>query len=138
MPGVAAIAPTLSSKGKTHRRRPPEIVAEEFGGLQKRGARYVCIVDSVFNSTPAHVAGNVRGHPAAEPRTQMGMFPAAAGVGPGAGAAHGPGRPGARRVWLGQLLRRGPGGLRERLSLRRYPAVQRTGPAGRRSIAAIS
>lgn len=42
-------------EGKTHRRRPPEIVAEELAGLQKRGARYVCIVDSVFNSTRAHV-----------------------------------------------------------------------------------
>lgn len=43
-------------EGKQHRRRPAEIVAAEFEQLQRRGAKYVFIVDSVFNSSPGHVA----------------------------------------------------------------------------------
>jgi radical SAM superfamily enzyme YgiQ (UPF0313 family) len=43
-------------EGRQHRRRPAEIVAAEFEQLQRRGARYVFIVDSVFNSSPDHVA----------------------------------------------------------------------------------
>jgi radical SAM superfamily enzyme YgiQ (UPF0313 family) len=43
-------------EGRTCRRREPEAVAEEFAGLQRRGARYVFIVDSVFNSSAAHVS----------------------------------------------------------------------------------
>lgn len=42
-------------EGHRHRRRPAEMVAEEFEQLQRQGARYVFIVDSVFNSSPAHV-----------------------------------------------------------------------------------
>lgn len=42
-------------EGKRHRRRPAEHVAEEMAQLADRGARYVFIVDSVFNSSPAHV-----------------------------------------------------------------------------------
>jgi len=42
-------------EGKTQRRRPPESVADEFEELQRLGARYVFIVDSVFNSSPTHV-----------------------------------------------------------------------------------
>lgn len=42
-------------EGKRHRRRPPELVAEELAQMADRGARYVFIVDSVFNSSPAHV-----------------------------------------------------------------------------------
>jgi radical SAM superfamily enzyme YgiQ (UPF0313 family) len=42
-------------EGKRHRRRPPELVAEEMARLAERGARYVFIVDSVFNSSPTHV-----------------------------------------------------------------------------------
>jgi radical SAM superfamily enzyme YgiQ (UPF0313 family) len=42
-------------EGKNHRRRPPEIVAAELENLQRQGAKFVFIVDSVFNSTPRHV-----------------------------------------------------------------------------------
>jgi len=44
-------------EGRRHRRLPPELVAAEFEQLQQSGARYVFIVDSVFNSSPAHVTG---------------------------------------------------------------------------------
>ena len=43
-------------EGKRHRQRPPEIVAAEFEQLQRRGAKYLFVVDSVFNSSPAHVS----------------------------------------------------------------------------------
>jgi radical SAM superfamily enzyme YgiQ (UPF0313 family) len=42
-------------EGKQYRRRPAGGVAEEFLQLQRLGARYVFIVDSVFNSSPRHV-----------------------------------------------------------------------------------
>jgi radical SAM superfamily enzyme YgiQ (UPF0313 family) len=42
-------------EGRRHRRRPPELVAAEFDQLQHLGARYVFIVDSVFNSSTRHV-----------------------------------------------------------------------------------
>ncbi|HEV2210611.1 MAG TPA: lipid biosynthesis B12-binding/radical SAM protein [Verrucomicrobiae bacterium] len=42
-------------EGRQHRCRPADMVAEEFEQLQKLGARYVFIVDSVFNSSPQHV-----------------------------------------------------------------------------------
>ena len=42
-------------EGKTHRRRPPEVVAAELESLQQQGAKFVFIVDSVFNSTARHV-----------------------------------------------------------------------------------
>ena len=42
-------------EGKQHRRRPAGIVADEFEQLQRLGAKYVFIVDSVFNSSPDHV-----------------------------------------------------------------------------------
>jgi radical SAM superfamily enzyme YgiQ (UPF0313 family) len=42
-------------EGKINRRRPPELVAEELAQLQNRGARYVYIVDSIFNSANDHV-----------------------------------------------------------------------------------
>ena len=42
-------------EGKRHRRRPPETVAAELEQLQRLGARYVFIVDSIFNSSPRHV-----------------------------------------------------------------------------------
>ena len=42
-------------EGRQHRRRPPELVAEELAQLQRLGARYVFIVDSTFNSSPRHV-----------------------------------------------------------------------------------
>jgi len=43
-------------EGRQHRRRPAEAVAAEFEQLGRLGARYVFIVDSVFNSSPRHVA----------------------------------------------------------------------------------
>jgi radical SAM superfamily enzyme YgiQ (UPF0313 family) len=42
-------------EGRQHRRRSPEEVADEFVQLQQAGAKYVFIVDSVFNSSPRHV-----------------------------------------------------------------------------------
>lgn len=42
-------------EGRRHRRRPPEMVADELAELEARGARHVSIVDSVFNSSPTHV-----------------------------------------------------------------------------------
>ena len=42
-------------EGRQHRRRPPDLVTEEFAQLQRVGARYVFIVDSVFNSSARHV-----------------------------------------------------------------------------------
>jgi radical SAM superfamily enzyme YgiQ (UPF0313 family) len=42
-------------EGKNHRRRPPEMVAAELESLRRQGAKFVFIVDSVFNSTPRHV-----------------------------------------------------------------------------------
>lgn len=42
-------------EGRQHRRRPPEDVAEEFERLQRLGARYVFVVDSIFNSSARHV-----------------------------------------------------------------------------------
>jgi radical SAM superfamily enzyme YgiQ (UPF0313 family) len=43
-------------EGKQHRRRSPEMVAAEFERLQRQGARYVFVVDSIFNSSPRHVS----------------------------------------------------------------------------------
>ena len=42
-------------EGRHHRRRPAELVAEDFAQLQRLGAKYAFIVDSVFNSSPRHV-----------------------------------------------------------------------------------
>jgi radical SAM superfamily enzyme YgiQ (UPF0313 family) len=42
-------------EGKQHRRRPPDLLADEFAQMAARGARYVFVVDSVFNSSPTHV-----------------------------------------------------------------------------------
>jgi len=42
-------------EGRKYRRRPAEAVGEELARLQSSGARYVFIVDSVFNTSPAHV-----------------------------------------------------------------------------------
>jgi radical SAM superfamily enzyme YgiQ (UPF0313 family) len=44
-------------EGRRYRRRPPGAVGEELAQLKRRGARYVFIVDSVFNTSPAHVRG---------------------------------------------------------------------------------
>jgi radical SAM superfamily enzyme YgiQ (UPF0313 family) len=42
-------------EGRQHRRRAPDQVAAEFLQLQRLGAKYVFIVDSIFNSSAAHV-----------------------------------------------------------------------------------
>jgi radical SAM superfamily enzyme YgiQ (UPF0313 family) len=42
-------------EGKSNRRRPPEVVAAEMESLQRQGAKFVFIVDSVFNSSARHV-----------------------------------------------------------------------------------
>lgn len=42
-------------EGITHRRRPPEVVAQEMADMEADGAKYVFVVDSVFNSSPRHV-----------------------------------------------------------------------------------
>jgi radical SAM superfamily enzyme YgiQ (UPF0313 family) len=42
-------------EGRVHRQRPPEVVAAEMAQLEAQGAKYVFIVDSVFNSSPRHV-----------------------------------------------------------------------------------
>lgn len=42
-------------EGRAHRRRDPGLVAEEFVQLESLGAKYVFIVDSVFNSSPGHI-----------------------------------------------------------------------------------
>lgn len=43
-------------EGKTWRRQPPEAIACDFEQAQKLGAKYVFIVDSVFNTSPEHVS----------------------------------------------------------------------------------
>jgi radical SAM superfamily enzyme YgiQ (UPF0313 family) len=43
-------------EGRNLRRRDPESIATEFEQLQRAGARYVFIVDSVFNSSAQHVS----------------------------------------------------------------------------------
>jgi radical SAM superfamily enzyme YgiQ (UPF0313 family) len=43
-------------EGRQYRRRPAEAVVEELAGMEAQGARYVFIVDSVFNTSPGHVA----------------------------------------------------------------------------------
>ena len=42
-------------EGRTHRSRPPEVVAEELAQLQGQGVKYVVVVDSIFNSSEQHV-----------------------------------------------------------------------------------
>jgi radical SAM superfamily enzyme YgiQ (UPF0313 family) len=43
-------------EGRRHRRREPDVVAAELERLQRLGAKYICVVDSIFNSNPTHVA----------------------------------------------------------------------------------
>jgi radical SAM superfamily enzyme YgiQ (UPF0313 family) len=42
-------------EGRKYRRRPGERVAEELADMARRGARYVFVVDSVFNTSATHV-----------------------------------------------------------------------------------
>src|SRR6185369_8856867 len=42
-------------EGRQHRRYPPEEIANEFERVARAGARYVFLVDSVFNSSAQHV-----------------------------------------------------------------------------------
>jgi radical SAM superfamily enzyme YgiQ (UPF0313 family) len=44
-------------EGRNYRQRPAGAVADELASMQARGARYVFIVDSVFNTSHAHVEG---------------------------------------------------------------------------------
>lgn len=44
-------------EGRNYRQRPAEAVADELARMQSQGARYVFIVDSVFNTSHAHVSG---------------------------------------------------------------------------------
>jgi radical SAM superfamily enzyme YgiQ (UPF0313 family) len=44
-------------EGRHYHRRPPDAVAEEFEAIQNLGAKYLFIVDAVFNSSNEHVAG---------------------------------------------------------------------------------
>jgi radical SAM superfamily enzyme YgiQ (UPF0313 family) len=48
-------------EGRSYRRRPPELVVEELERLERQGARYVFVVDSVFNTSAEHVAGICEG-----------------------------------------------------------------------------
>ena len=43
-------------EGRKVRRRPPEAIAAEMARLQAQGARYVFVVDSVFNSSAQHIS----------------------------------------------------------------------------------
>jgi radical SAM superfamily enzyme YgiQ (UPF0313 family) len=43
-------------EGRTNRRRPPEVVADEMERLEQQGTKYVFIVDSIFNSSTTHVS----------------------------------------------------------------------------------
>lgn len=43
-------------EGGRFRRRPVDAVVEELADLERRGATYFLFVDSIFNSTPEHVA----------------------------------------------------------------------------------
>jgi radical SAM superfamily enzyme YgiQ (UPF0313 family) len=42
-------------EGRSNHRHPADDIAEEFAQLQQLGAKYVFIVDSIFNSSPRHV-----------------------------------------------------------------------------------
>lgn len=42
-------------EGRRHLRRAPEEIAEEFESASRLGAKYLFVVDSVFNSSPQHV-----------------------------------------------------------------------------------
>lgn len=43
-------------EGKRHRAKPGAMVADDFEQLQQLGAKYVFVVDSIFNSSAQHVA----------------------------------------------------------------------------------
>jgi radical SAM superfamily enzyme YgiQ (UPF0313 family) len=42
-------------EGRAHERQAAEAVAEDFARIQRLGAKYAFVVDSVFNSSPRHV-----------------------------------------------------------------------------------
>ena len=48
-------------EGRHYRRRPAEAVVEDLARMEQQGARYVFIVDSVFNTSPTHVSGICEG-----------------------------------------------------------------------------
>jgi radical SAM superfamily enzyme YgiQ (UPF0313 family) len=43
-------------EGRAPRRRDPDVVAEELAAIERQGAKYVFITDSVFNTTAEHAA----------------------------------------------------------------------------------
>jgi radical SAM superfamily enzyme YgiQ (UPF0313 family) len=43
-------------EGRVNRRRPPELVADELERLERHGAKYAFLVDSIFNSSAVHIA----------------------------------------------------------------------------------
>ncbi len=92
-------------EGRRHRRGEPEAVAAEFEQLQRLGARYVCVVDSIFNSSPSTRDRNVRSDPATQREGFMGLLPAAARALAGADEADGARGSDACRVRFGQFLR---------------------------------
>jgi radical SAM superfamily enzyme YgiQ (UPF0313 family) len=61
-------------EGRRHRRRPPDRVAEEFAQLVGRGARYVFVVDSLFNSSAGHVIETCEAILRREVRIKWGCF----------------------------------------------------------------
>jgi radical SAM superfamily enzyme YgiQ (UPF0313 family) len=69
-------------EGRQHRRRPPEAVAAEFERLAHMGARYLFMVDSVFNSSPAHVFETCEAIRRLKIRVRWGCFLRPCGLGP--------------------------------------------------------
>ncbi len=61
-------------EGRTFRRRDPEVVCDEIAEAVHLGARYVFIVDSVFNTSEEHVAGICEEILRRELKVQWGCF----------------------------------------------------------------
>ena len=99
------------SKGRRHRRRPPESIADEFEELQRLGARYAFVVDSVFNSSPAHVIETCEAILRRGVKLAWGCFLRPQGLDAEQMGLMAPGRAHAYRVRLRQLLRPGAGRL---------------------------
>jgi radical SAM superfamily enzyme YgiQ (UPF0313 family) len=82
-------------EGKRHRAKPAAMVADDFEQLQKLGAKYVFVVDSIFNSSAQHVAEVCEALARRNLRLPWGCFLRPAGLTPGlmrlmrqAGLAH--------------------------------------------------
>ncbi len=61
-------------EGRRHRRRPPEAIAAEFKMLEKLGAKYLFIVDSIFNSSAQHVLETCEALARADLKLKWGCF----------------------------------------------------------------